>query len=317
MKINKILVIFCLIIPLSSCSDDDKAPIEPGLTPFEGHIIYEYTSDVKIIDLSNWEESSFFSFNAYSTNGWMVSKDGKLRLISEREPGTFRETVFRLVDAADGTIIKEFEYVPKVGTNQNYTGQLSYDNSLILINPDFDNGIVIMDADGEVKYRLDAINDEVLGIDDKAYWLPDNSILVAFNDQYILKSDPPYSSLSLVKEMNYEQWGNLRVSMDGQKISLYIGNNIYLMNVDGSELVQVTESDGTENFGEFSPDGRYLLVGADYVHAPNAGLSNWRLKIIPADGKLYNLDEDTEVIPVVPKDSDSPVKAGGPTFWRP
>src|SRR5690606_7803714 len=98
------------------------------------------------------------------------------------------------------------------------------DNSLIMLQPDFDNGIVIMDTEGEVRYRLDAINGTALTIRDRAIWLPDNSILVAFDDRYLLKSSAPYTSLTLVREMNYEQWGNMRVSMDGQRLSLYIGN---------------------------------------------------------------------------------------------
>lgn len=317
MKTQKAIVFSWTIILFISCSKDNDNEITPAPNALAGHIIYEYTSDVKIIDLSKFTEDIFFTFNAYSTNSWELSKDGKLRLISERVSGTLRETKFRLVNVADGTIIKEFIYVPLVGTNQKYAGKLSYDDSLILLNPDFDNGLVIMDTNGEVKHRLDGINDEALTLGDYAYWLPGNSILIAFKDKYLLRSDPPYTTLSLVKEMNYEQWGSLSVSMDGQKISLRIGNHMYLMNVDGSNLTQVTESSGTENLAEFSPDDRHLLIGANYVHAPNSGLTNWRLKIIPADGKLYNMDESPEVIPVVLANDDSPVKAGGPTFWRP
>jgi len=316
METVKTTLIFCILLSFFSCSkESDK--IDPALKSLKGQLIYEYTSDVKKIDLSTWNESIFFSFNAYSTNDWDVSKDGKLRLISEREPGTIQETKFKLVNVTDGSIIKEFDYVPMIGNNQNYAGKLSYDNSLILLNPDFDNGIVMMDMDGQVRYRLDGINGEELTLGDKACWLPGNSILVTFNDKYILRADPPYTTLSLVKEMNYEQWGNLHVSMDGKKISLYIGKHIYLMNIDGSELVQVTESEGTENFAEFSPDSMHQLVGTEYVHAPASGLSNWRLKIIPADGKLYHIDTSPEVIPVKPTNSSSIVKAGGNTYWRP
>jgi hypothetical protein len=314
---TKAIVFFWTIISFMSCSKDSDDGITPAPNSLQGKIIYEYTHDVKMIDLSNMNESIFFSYNAYSTKGWDLSVDGKLRLISEREPGTVRGVTFKLVNVADGSIRKEFEYLPPVGTNQNYSGKLSHDASLILIDPDFDNGIVIIDTNGEIKYHLEGINDEALTLGDNAYWLPDNSILIEFKDKYILRSSPPYTTLSLVKEMNYEQWGNLRTSVDGQKISLFIDKHIHLMNVDGSGLIQVTESSGTENLAEFSPDGRQLLVGTEYVHAPYSSRSNWKLKIIPADGKLYNIDESPEVIPVIPANSDSPAQAGGPTFWRP
>src|SRR5690606_40947972 len=67
-------------------------------------------------------------------------------------------------------------------------------------------------------------------------------------------------NLTLVKEMNYENWGNLRVSNDGKKVSMFINDHIYIMDIDGSNLNQVTDSDGSEVFGEFSPDNKYLLV---------------------------------------------------------
>jgi hypothetical protein len=316
MKTQKTIVFFWTIISFISCSKDSDEPT-PAPNSLQGKIIYEYTHDVKVIDLSNMNESIFFSYNAYSTKGWDLSKDGKVRLISEREPGTVRRVTFKLVTVADGSILKEFEYLPPVGTNQNYSGKLSHDTSMVLIDPDFDNGIVIIDTNGEIKYHLQGINDEALTLGDNAHWLPDNSILIEFQDKYILRSSPPYTTLSLVKEMNYEQWGNLATSMDGQRISVYLDKHIHLMNVDGSDLIQVTESSGAENLAEFSPDGQHLLVGTEYVHAPYSSRSNWRLRIIPADGKLYNIDKSPEVIPVIPTNSDSPAQAGGPTFWRP
>ncbi|QEC51896.1 hypothetical protein EDD80_11565 [Anseongella ginsenosidimutans] len=316
MEPKKIMILLCLVVSCLSCSKDDDEPGANVLGTLKGQIIYEYTSDVKIIDLASGKESDFFGYNAYSTIGWDLSKDGKLRLISEREPGEYVKTRFMLVSPDDGRIKKEFNYTPPSGNAQK-SGVLSYDNSLILLNPDFDNGIVIMDTNGEIKYQLDGINDQELTLGDRAYWLPGNSILIVFDEKYILRSDPPYTSLTLVKEMEYEQWGNIRVSMDGKKLSLYVGNHIYLMDIDGNNLVQVTESDARENMAEFSPDGRHLLVGCDYIHAPNAGLSKWDLKIIPADGKKYHLDNSPEIIPVVPVNTGMLVTAGGPVFWRP
>ncbi|WP_118194414.1 hypothetical protein [Albibacterium indicum] len=89
------------------------------------------------------------------------------------------------------------------------------------------------------------------------------------------------------------------------------------MNIDGSNLVQVTDGDGVENFAEFSPDGRHLLVGTNYIHAPVSGKSTWNLKIIPADGQKYDINNSPEVIPVIPSNTNSLLKADGETFWRP
>ena len=249
--------------------------------------------------------------------GWDVSRDGTVRIMAEREPGVFDRTRMRLVKVADGTIIKDFDYDPKYGTSTSNMGELSFDKSLILIEPDFDNGIVIINTDGEELFRLDGINSQSFTAYDKVTWLPNNGILIRFDDWFILRADPPYSSLNLVKEMNYESWGNLRVSNAGTKVSMYINKHVYMMDIDGSNLTQVTESDGDEAFGEFSPDDKYLLIGADYFHAPASNNSHWYLKIIPADGKKYNLDTDSEVIPVIPSGGSSIVRANRLTRWRP
>ena len=315
MKPMKTICALFLAAALSACSKDGGDSGRPG--SLSGNIIHEYTTEVKKINLSDWSESTFFTYSAYSTVDWDVSKDGKLRLISERPAGVYDQNKFILVNVADGTIMKEFMYKPLIGNSTSNSGEISFDNSQILINPDYDNGVVIIDMDGQVKHRLDGINDKKLGLGDRARWLPGNSILVSFDGKYLLKADPPYTNLTLVKEMNYEQWGNVRVSRDGQKVSMYIGNHIYLMNIDGSNLTQVTESGSAENFAEFSPDGKHLLVGCEYIHAPVSGRSNWKLKVIPADGQLYNLDNSDEVIPIVPSQTSERAKASGNSMWRP
>lgn len=315
--IGLIIPVLVALALLFSCSKDDDGNQGPAAGSLSGTIIYEYTTDVKQVDLKTGTESSYFSYNAYSTNGWDVSLDGTLRLISERPPGTIYETRFMLVSTTDGSILKDFIYIPKNGSTRDYAGELSPDNSLILLQPHFDNGIVLLDMNGEEVYHMEGINGQKLTLGDEACWLPGNSLLVRFDDKYLLRADPPYTHLTLVREMNYEQWGNTRTSRDGKMLSLYIGQHIYLMNVDGTGLTQVTESGTGENMAEFSPDGRHLLVGSGYVHAPVSGWSNWQLKIIPADGKLYNLDDSPEVIPVIPTGQSSPVKAGGNSLWRP
>ena len=157
----------------------------------------------------------------------------------------------------------------------------------------------------------------MLKLGDDALWLPDNSILLTLDDRYILRTPPPYTSLTLVKEMNYEQWGNLYSNRDGSKISLFIGNHIYLMDIDGSNLIQVTDSNRSENFAKFSPNDKYLLVRSDYIHAPVSGRSVWNLKIIPNDGRKYHLENDKEAILVQPANENIPATVSGKSFWVP
>lgn len=315
MRSFKKLYILLVAAAISGCSKDGESGGASG--SLNGSILHEYTTEVKKINLRNGSESTFFEYSAYSTVDWSVSQDGKLRLISERPAGVYDGNKFSLVNADDGSIIKEFMYRSPNSNSTRHTGQLSPDNSLIMISPDIDHGLAIIDTDGQVKHRIEGINGKDLGAGDAAIWLPGNSILVSFDGKYLLKADAPYTNLTLVKEMNYEQWGAVDVSRDGQRLSIAIGNHIYLMNIDGSNLTQVTESSSVENFAKFSPDGKHLLVGCHYIHAPVSGRSNWKLKIIPADGKMYNLDSSPEVIPIVPGPISEREKASGNTFWIP
>lgn len=319
--IKRTIFIFPTLVGLFSlflmgCSKDngDNGGAEMG--SFPGHIYHQYTSDVMKLDMRTGEESAFFSYNAYGTVGWGLSRDGKLRIVSTREAGTYDRNHFTVVNTADETIAKEFDYVPRYGNSTSNLGKISFDNSLIMVTPDRDNGIVILDMDGNVKYEMSGIGNESFTSEDDAVWLPNNSILVRFKDRLILRSDPPYTSLSLVKEMNYENWGNIRISNNGQRMSFYINKHIYMMDINGENLVQVTESNADEAFAEFSPDDKYLLIAADYVHLPASSNSHWFLKIIPADGKTYNLDSSPEVISVIPKGSSSIVRANKVTAWR-
>ena len=311
---------FVYFIPVSlisilflSCSKDNGG--SEGKLSLTGHIYHQYTSDVMKIDMRTGSETNFFSYNAYSTVGWDLSRDGKLRIVSTREPGTYDRNLFTIVNTTNDQIINSFEYVPRNGNSTRNIGKISFDNSMIMVAPDAENGITIMDMDGGIKYEMTGIGDEPFPTGDNAYWLPDNNILVRFQNK-LLRSAPPYNNLTLVKEMNYEKWGNVRISNNGKKISMYINKHIFLLDVNGSNLVQVTDSNGDEAFGEFSPDDKFLLVGSDYFHAPASGNSHWFLKVIPADGKKYYMDSSPEVISVIPTGKTSIVRANGTTVWR-
>ncbi|WP_313382146.1 hypothetical protein [Proteiniphilum saccharofermentans] len=315
---GRVLVITIPLLLLAcSKSDDDNGNLPPGSVQLPGHIYHQYTTEVKRVNMQTWEEAVAFSYSAYSTVNWSLSPDGTIRIMSSREPGMYDRNLFTLVSMADESIIKQFEFVPRYGNSTSNYGKLSFDNKLIAVEPDGENGIVIVDYDNDRRYEIDN-QDEDFDRGDEVAWLPDNSILFTFRKQAILRSAPPYNQVTMVKEMNYESWGGIRVRPDGQKISLRIGRHVYMMDSNGENLVQVTDSkEAEEIFGEFSPDGKYLLIGADYFHGPASGTSHWYPKIIPADGKKYDMDNDPAVIPLIPKGENSIQKANDVTLWRP
>ncbi|ASZ12631.1 PD40 domain-containing protein [Chitinophaga pendula] len=152
----------------------------------------------------------------------------------------------------------------------------------------------------------------------------DKSIFFCFIDHHHYIADLEYrtnktfTQANLVAQMNFEEWEDVVVSADGSKLAFAGGKHIWIMNVDGSGLTQVTDSDQVEVAPTFSPDGKLLVLGTGYrITGPFGHL--WYLVIIPADGKKYNVTDGRMVLPVQPLILDKetrPEAASGNMLWR-
>lgn len=315
-KIFALVLVFAL--GMLSCSKNDGADPDDnigGNGDLTGKLIYTFTGDVYQLNLQTNQQSTYFTFNTYGFNSWDMGRDGQFRLISEREAGVFDAAKITLVRNSDGTIVDEFDYVSPNGTDTDVKAWLSPDNEKVLYNPTLDNGIVITDLNGNVLTHLEAVNTESgpvsLGITDEVLWLTGNRILFTLNDRYIFTSDPPYSNLTLIKEMPNTQWGSLRVNKQGTQLAIMANNHIYVMDVDGQNFRQVTASSDEEIHADFSPDGNHLLVakkiGPTFFY--------WNLAIVPNDGQLYDMDRDNEVIVIQPEGEVILAAVDCATFW--
>ncbi len=317
-KIQTITLVLVALLGISSCSKNDGA--NPGNEDgrngnLTGKLIYTFTGNVYQLDLQTNRQRTYFTFNTYGFNYWDMSRDEQFRLTSEREAGVFDVAKITLIHNSDGTVADEFDYVSPKGTDTDVKALLSPDNKKVLYSPTLDNGIVITDLDGNVLTHLEAVDTEAgpvtFGINDEVLWLPGNRIVFTLGDRYIFRSDPPYTSLALVKEMPYTLWGNLRVNKQGTQLAMMVSNHIYVMDVDGNDLRQVTESSDGEIHADFSPDGKHLLVakkiGPTFFY--------WNLAIIPNDGQVYNMDNDEAVIVIQPDGEEILPAVDGATFW--
>jgi len=278
-----------------------------------GTIFVEWATDgIQKIDLNTGVESTVMPENT-SLHNYYISQDGKSMLASTNAPGTdYDANLYTLTDLSNGTIQAQFKYYPASGDYTSPT--LSPDGATIAVPPTFDDGIVIMDLKGNVSHNLTGFNGKKFS--NTVVWMPDKTLLCATADG-LLRTNAAFTQASLVKAFTFADWGDVAASPDGTKIALKGGNHIWMMNADGSGLVQVTESTQVEALPVFSPDGKWLLVGTNY-HQTGAFAYIWNLAILPADGKLYNVDQgaDKNVVPVVPK-GQSMVQAGdGRMFWR-
>lgn len=317
-KIKTIALAFVAAFGVLSCAkDDDGNPDNNGGANghLTGKLIYSFTGNVYQLDLKTNRQSVYFTFNTYGFNNWDMSWDEQFRLTGEREPGVFDVAKITLVRNEDGAIVDEFDYDSPYGNDTDTEAFLSPDNTKVVYNPTFDNGIVITDLDGNLVIHLESVTvgqeTVAFGISDEVLWLPDNSLLFTLDDRYILRSAPPYTSLALVKDMPYTQWGNLRVNRQGTQLSMMVSNHIYVMDIDSGNLRQVTESSEGEIHSDFSPDGKHLLVAKKIGRT----FFYWNLAVVPNDGQLHNMDNGEEVIVIQPEGENILPAVDGSTFW--
>lgn len=318
-KIKIIAVAILAVFAASSCTKKEGGPDGGdgnGYQHLEGKLIYTFTGNVYQLDLKTNQRSTYFTFNTYGFTNWDMSLDEQFRLTNEREAGVFNAAKLMLVRNADGTIIDEFDYDSPRGNDTSTEAFLSPDNTMVAYSPTFDNGIVVTDFDGNLIVHLESVNTGggspiAFGISDEVLWLPDNTLLFTLNDRYIFKSPPPYTTLSLVKEMPYTEWGNVRVNKQGTQLSLMASNHIHVMDLEGGDFRQVTESSEAEIHADFSPDGKHLLVakkiGSTYFY--------WNLAIVPNDGQIYDMDNSDKVLVIKPEGENILPAVDGETFW--
>lgn len=296
----KKIAFFLIVVLFVSCSKDD-GPESIIPSNLKGKIYFDWADEGTLsIDTETGVKATFLTSDS-KRNGWDISRDKEWILTASKTSIWSDDITFVISKMSTGEIVNQFDYTPLNGGSGFHSGVLSPDKTLIAIAPTFEAGWVLLRTDGSLLGHIDAIDGEKPQRGSAIVWLPGNSLLLTHKSSIILL-DPPYTSGKLVKEMNYEDWGDVTVNAAGTKIALAANKHIYLMDVDGNNFVQVTESNDREVLPEFSPDGNYLVVGTDYT--PSGTFSAiWRLKIIPADGNKYNVDPLAEnspgVIPVI------------------
>jgi len=311
----------CALLLVLSCSKDNNTRTgggEPLPADLAGTLLYEWVDEGVLAFDARTGHKSVFLTGDIRRNGFDVSRDGRLRLAAHDIQGNYYETQYTLSNVADGSIVSQFTFYPPNGGSRFNHGKLSPDNKLIVIPPTLDEGIIVLDTEGHAVVHIENINNEPFDLYDEVEWLPGNALLFTHGN-YILRSSPPYTEAMLVKEMNYESWGSIHPSHDGQRLAVCIDKHIHVMDIDGGNLKQVTESNAQENKAVFSPNGNYLLVGTDYRRTGAFG-AIWELKIIPADGKLYNVDPNEPnskgVIPIIAMGENRLEASDGDMLWR-
>lgn len=306
MKKN-LLVAFLISFCLYSCSKDGGVSPQPGGGRnggygLSGTIIFDWATDgILKIDMNSGVKSTVSAENT-ALYGWDVSWDGKKILRSTEDPDDLNDNIYTYSNIRDGTVISTFKYYPN-GSTDITNGYVSPNEAMVAVQPDMDNGLVILDMHGKELKNLTGFNGLTFGQTTEIAWMPDNSLIFTMG-QSIYRTNTAFTQASLIKTLNFDSFSGVTVSPDGKKIAFNAGNHIWMMNSDGSGLVQVTDSDNKEKNSTFSPDSKYLLVGTDWqVTGPFGAL--WYLAVVPADGKKYNVNKGVDKNVIFIKDGKS------------
>lgn len=305
-----------------SCSKDES-PDGGGNGNYpaslSGVIYYKWVDQgILKMKLPEGEGSSFIPDDT-KLNNFDISPDNQERLTVTNASTLGQYDIrFTISSLADNRILEEFIYNSPAG-NSYCKGYLSPDKNLIMVTSnDSDDGITVLKRNGEFITRFDRIGGEPFEINETRLWLPDSSLLIT-HKKNIIRIPHPYNQGSLVKEMEYDDWGDLAVNQQGSMLALRIGNHLHLMGMDGTGLRQITTSNFKEADPVFSPDGSHLLIGSNYRQASVFGFVS-DLKIIPVNGGPYNVDpiqtNSPEAIPVIWKGKDRIESADGQILWR-
>ncbi|THU34931.1 hypothetical protein FAM09_23350 [Niastella caeni] len=315
---KKHLYWMALVLFLSACSkpnDDDETGTKPG-TGFTalgaGMIYYAWATDGLLkVDLKTGVKGTFLKDNT-NRNSWDISRDHTWLVEVTDAPQNYDNELYTITNLKDGTIVSQFQ--KETGYANHSSPQFSYDKKLLAVPPTDDDGIMLLDLKGNI--LLNVVTFQGKKLEGSIEWMPDNTLLFR-QDNSLYRTNKEFTQATLVKTLNFADWGHFNVSPDGSKIALRGGNHLWMMNADGSNLTQITESNDTEVWPIFSPDSKYLLIGYDYTYTGTFG-RYWHMAIIPADFGKYNLDEgaDKRVIPFIPKDETRAEPCDGIMLWR-
>jgi len=311
-----------LVLFLGGChKKDDTTPNGKGNNYGTGYIFNKQgLQGIQKLNLSNGEITEVIPPWSYA--GWDIGWDGKFGVRKE-EPASY-DTRYIIFNVSNGSTIREIRYEPNGA--RGGMPYLSPDGSLLALRPTSEDGLVILDMNGNVLQNISGYGtSHTFEYLDPIAWESSGTVLFK-KDGGLWRTSTDFSRATKVRDIPFADWkGEATPSPDGKKIAITAGNHIWLMNVDGSDFHAITASNQKEHSPAFSPDSKYLAIAAN-ARAPEISGSTdnaYHLCLIPADGQVYKVGprEDNRVVhPLVKGTSDSRglgMTIVGDFVWRP
>lgn len=231
-------------------------------------------SDFMMLDVASGQATSIPDhYRDYLTPGVSASVDGQ-EIIYAGDPDNrslYHEQMN--VERLDGTITSTFNVLGSI----NGVPKLSHDGQYIVAYQEYDNksdgtsGVRIFDRQGNTLREFPGYGDWA--------WLPDGRLVLG-SGGYFNVTDASLQNPTLFASMS-NWFDDPDVSPDGRRIAFSMVGHIWVVNIDGTGLKQLTISSGIETTPSWSPDGRYVV----FKHYDGSDNSCQKLYAVPADGE--------------------------------
>ena len=308
-----------VLTALVGCSDPENPKNLSGTIycTFAGSARYYDLNQGKYVDQMMRMGSSTSRFDSFD-----ISWDGRKILLAMDVERSFNFDERRLVvrDKADGITYKDvntqknavdvtFEW----GDIKSVFGRLSPNEQYVAVAAQHFSGLptsIVSLKDQKIiaSWKVDGVSLLQYG---RPVWAKDNQVYFQIKTS-LYRAGPADGYQRAEKLLSFEDDTDyVQVNPQGTQVVFRQADHLWLANIDGTQLRQITTSKvrnptyGGERRPTFSPDGKYIAFTADgtagarwsdhdypdksWVSA--AGSEFGYLAIIPANGKLYDLDD--------------------------
>ncbi|MGN5953285.1 TolB family protein [Sphingobacterium lactis] len=347
------LALSALLISCLACSKDNSLDNEDAaVKKLPGTIYWSFSGDVGYLDFSSGKFTMrMMSVGPGSSNldSYDISWDNKKTLVALDVEGAFNFDERRFVmrnkadrfnssDIRDGNNLFDITYEwDHIGITEAH---ISPNEKYIALDAQHFAEMPMTIIDAKTGEYVSAWR--VKGLSYLEYsspiWTADNTLYCRMgNSVYVCSPNDGYQSIKNVLTM--KGIGYLTVNPQGTKFAFRKNKHIWMCDIDGSNLQQITTgytSDIISYDGEssptFSPDGKYIAFSgstrngtpwSDHDYADGSWVASVGGKygyiiIVPADGKLYDLDQkDGGSIFLKKPDQDyTGIPTSGRLIWR-